>query len=80
MSSAQSLTGLLTQGLRKLTGIDRSRPKGYRVINVELKQRIHLSPSMARLVFTGEDIAQARTLAPDQRIKLLFPGADGMPS
>ena len=37
MSSAQSLTGLLTQGLRKLTGIDRSRPKGYRVINVELK-------------------------------------------
>ncbi len=80
MSSAQSLTGLLTQGLRKLTGIDRSRPKGYRIINVELKQRIHLSPSMARLVFTGEDIAQARTLAPDQRIKLLFPGADGTPS
>ncbi|WP_259765687.1 siderophore-interacting protein, partial [Pseudomonas protegens] len=80
MSSAQSLTDLLTQGLRKLTGVDRSRPKGYRLINVELKQRIDLSPSMTRLVFGGEDIAQARTLAPDQRIKLLFPGADGTPA
>ncbi|AZD09456.1 Iron-chelator utilization protein [Pseudomonas chlororaphis] len=77
MSSAQSLTDILTQGLRKLTGIDRPRPKGYRVINVELKRRIVLSPSLVRLVFAGEDIAQARTLAPDQRIKLLFPGADG---
>lgn len=80
MSSVQSLTDLLTQGLHKLTGVDRSRPKGYHLINVELKQRIDLSPSMTRLVFGGEDIAQARTLAPDQRIKLLFPGADGTPA
>lgn len=80
MSSAQSLTDILAQGLRKLTGIDRPKPKGYRVINVELKQRIALSPSLVRLVFSGDDIAQARTLAPDQRIKLLFPAADGSPS
>ncbi|NBF05875.1 SIP domain-containing protein [Pseudomonas sp. Fl5BN2] len=77
MSSATSLTLSLANGLRKLVGAD--KPRAYRVINVELKQRIDLSPSMVRLVFGGEDIAQARTLAPDQRIKLLFPGADGTP-
>ncbi|SEB69829.1 NADPH-dependent ferric siderophore reductase, contains FAD-binding and SIP domains [Pseudomonas saponiphila] len=79
MSSATSLASALAQGLRKLVGVGAQPPRGYRLINVELKQRIELSPSMLRLVFSGEDIAQARTLAPDQRIKLLFPGADGTP-
>ncbi|MCU7647623.1 siderophore-interacting protein [Pseudomonas piscis] len=77
MSSATSLASSLANGLRKLVGAGVQSPRSYRVINVELKQRIDLSPSLARLVFSGEDIAQARTLAPDQRIKLLFPAADG---
>ncbi|SDZ66228.1 siderophore-interacting protein [Pseudomonas sp. NFIX28] len=77
MSSAHSLTDILAKGLRKLVGIDRPKPTGYRMIDVELKQRINLSPSLARLVFGGADIEHARTLAPDQRIKLFFPAADG---
>ncbi|MBS7560641.1 NADPH-dependent ferric siderophore reductase [Pseudomonas protegens] len=80
MSSATSLASSLANGLRKLVGAGAQQPRSYRLINVELKQRIDLSPSMTRLVFGGEDIAQARTLAPDQRIKLLFPGADGTPA
>lgn len=80
MSSATSLASSLANGLRKLVGASAQQPRGYRVINVELKQRIDLSPSLVRLVFGGDDIAQARCLAPDQRIKLLFPGADGTPS
>lgn len=77
MSSAHSLTDILAKGLRKLVGIDRPKPTGYRMIDVELKQRIALSPSLTRLVFGGADIDQTYTLAPDQRIKLFFPAADG---
>lgn len=79
MSSATSLATTLANGLRTLVGAGTTKPKGYRVIDVELKERIHLSPSLARLVFTGDDIASSRTLAPDQRIKLFFPSADGTP-
>ncbi|MGE7955444.1 siderophore-interacting protein [Pseudomonas sp. NPDC089530] len=84
MSSATSLAGLLANsplanGLRKLVGAGSRQPRAYRLINVELKRRIDLSPSLARFVFSGEDVAHTRTLAPDQRIKLLFPGTDGCP-
>lgn len=84
MSSAISLAALLANnplahGLRKLVGAGSQAPRAYRLINVELKQRIDLSPCLARLVFGGEDVAHVRTLAPDQRIKLLFPAADGCP-
>ncbi|WP_193075960.1 siderophore-interacting protein [Pseudomonas sp. FME51] len=54
-----------------------ARPSAYRLFDVTLKQRIELSPSLARLVFTGAEVKQIRTLAPDQRIKVLFPTPDG---
>ncbi|MFA2535254.1 siderophore-interacting protein [Pseudomonas chlororaphis subsp. aurantiaca] len=84
MSSATSLANFLSNsslanGLRKLVGAGNRQPRAYRLINVQLKQRISLSPCMARFVFAGEDVAHTRTLAPDQRIKLLFPAADGLP-
>ncbi|ROL65829.1 NADPH-dependent ferric siderophore reductase [Pseudomonas chlororaphis] len=79
MSPALSLANSLANGLRKLVGANDS-PRAYRLVNVQLQQRIDLSPSLVRLVFGGEDLAHVRTLAPDQRIKLLFPGADGSPS
>ncbi|MFS0826566.1 siderophore-interacting protein [Pseudomonas phoenicis] len=52
-------------------------PSAYRAFDLTLKRRIALSPSLLRLVFTGADVAQMNTLAPDQRVKLLFPAADG---
>ncbi|QKZ04393.1 siderophore-interacting protein [Pseudomonas eucalypticola] len=52
----------------------------YRIFDVQLKQRVVVTPSLTRLVFTGPQVAHMRTLAPDQRIKLLFPGADGQPA
>lgn len=67
-----SLNKLVTPGLKKRTA--------YRLFNVELKQRIPLSPSMTRLVFTGPDVQEMNTLAADQRIKLFFPSPDGSAS
>lgn len=52
-------------------------PSGYRIFDLTLKRRVAVSPSLLRLVFTGADVAQMNTLAPDQRVKLLFPAADG---
>lgn len=52
-------------------------PSAYRAFDLTLKRRVALSPSLLRLVFTGADVAQMNTLAPDQRVKLLFPAADG---
>jgi len=49
----------------------------YRMFDVQLKRRIALSPSLTRLVFGGPDVAEMPTLAPDQRVKLLFPAPDG---
>lgn len=49
----------------------------YRIFDVQLKRRIALSPSLTRLVFSGPDVAEMTTLAPDQRVKLLFPAPDG---
>ena len=63
----------LVQQLRKRL----SKPAGYQLFDIHLKQRIILSPSLARFVFTGKDIALMRTLAPDQRVKLFFPCASG---
>ena len=77
MSTASSLTRAVGRGLRKLTGAQPAR--AYRLFDVTLKQRIQLSPSLSRLVFTGPDVAQMHTLAADQRVKLFFPAADGSP-
>ncbi|MBE7374215.1 siderophore-interacting protein [Pseudomonas lopnurensis] len=75
-----TLAETLAQNLRNLaqrTGL--SRASSYRLFDVALKQRTVLGPSLARFVFTGPDVARMNTLAPDQRIKLLFPAPDGSP-
>lgn len=78
--SAASLTHSLIAGLNKLVSLAPKTPAPYRLFNVHLKQRIAISPSLTRLVFTGADIEQMTTRAADQRIKLFFPAPDGSPS
>ena len=68
-----SAAATLVHNLRKRL----SKPTGYRLFDIQLKRRIALSPSLTRLVFSGDDVALMRTLAPDQRVKVLFPGANG---
>lgn len=70
----------LANNLRKRVtqALPGKRPS-YRIFNVQLKRRIALSPSLTRLVFTGPEVAEMTTLAPDQRVKLLFPAPDGSP-
>ncbi|TBV09269.1 siderophore-interacting protein [Phytopseudomonas dryadis] len=70
----------IAQNLRDLAQrIVPAKQPSYRIFDVQLQQRIDLGPSLARLVFSGPEVDRMRTLAPDQRIKLLFPGADGLP-
>ena len=77
MSSSASITQALQQGLRRLIKGRAPATGAYRIFDLVLARRIHLSPSLTRLVFTGPDVAQMHTLAPDQRVKLLFPAPDG---
>lgn len=78
MTTAASLVSSFAQSLRTLVGgVSTSKVRPYQVFDIVLKQRITLSPSLTRLVFTGADINLMQTLAPDQRVKLLFPAADG---
>ncbi|MCO2483974.1 siderophore-interacting protein [Pseudomonas aeruginosa] len=51
----------------------------YRLFNVELKRREQLSPAPTRFVFGGPEVAEMKTLAADQRIKIFFPDASGQP-
>nr|WP_246220559.1 siderophore-interacting protein [Parvibaculum indicum] len=51
----------------------------YRLFEVRLLRKTVLSPHLCRLTFTGDDIDMMCTGAPDQRIKVFFPGADGKP-
>ena len=68
-----SAAATLVQNLRNRL----SKPTAYRLFDIRLKHRITLSPSLTRFVFSGSDVALMRTLAPDQRVKLLFPSANG---
>lgn len=54
-----------------------ARPSAYRLFDVRLERRIVLSPALTRFVFSGPEVDQMRTLAPDQRIKVLLPAPDG---
>lgn len=45
---------------------------GYRVVDLNLKRREMLSPSLLRCVFTGADVEKIKHEAPDQRIKLIL--------
>lgn len=49
----------------------------YRIFDITLKSKTLISPSLVRCVFEGADIHRMKLEAPDQRIKLLFPAADG---
>ncbi len=70
----------LANNLRKLANqAVPDKRASYQIFDVQLKQRIDVTPSLTRMVFTGPQVTHMRTLAPDQRIKLLFPGADGQP-
>ncbi|RPH23667.1 siderophore-interacting protein [Buttiauxella warmboldiae] len=51
--------------------------QGYRLFNVKLVNKSPVSPSLLRLVFGGPDVAKMKCDSPDQRIKMLFPSADG---
>ncbi|MNQ63291.1 Vibriobactin utilization protein ViuB [compost metagenome] len=77
MTTATSLVSSFAQSLRTLVAGSPRNVRPYQVFDIELKQRVTLSPSLTRLVFTGADVNLMQTLAPDQRVKLLFPAADG---
>ncbi|MDH0896153.1 MULTISPECIES: siderophore-interacting protein [unclassified Pseudomonas] len=75
-----SLSNIVTRNLRRLaqrTGL--TKASSYRIFDVELKERLALSPALTRFTFTGPEVGQMKTLAADQRIKLFFPSADGNP-
>ena len=69
MSAAATLVNHLRKRL--------SKPTGYQLFDIQLKQRIALSPSLTRFVFSGKEVSLMRTLAPDQRVKLFFPSPSG---
>lgn len=52
----------------------------YRLFDVTLARKRALSPSLARITFAGPAIRAMKTVAPDQRIKIFFPGDSGRPS
>lgn len=49
----------------------------FRLFDAEVRERMALTPSLARIVLGGGDLAEACSLGPDQRIKIFFPDADG---
>ena len=54
-----------------------STPSAYHLFDVHVARKLALTPSLLRIVFTGERVAHMRSYGPDQRIKLFFPAADG---
>lgn len=52
----------------------------YRLFDLSLARRATLTHCLSRLTFTGPQIGQMATHAPDQRVKLLFPDPKGRPS
>lgn len=50
----------------------------YRIFDVVLARKTCLTPSLMRCVFSSESVRQMKMDAPDQRIKLLLPPADGV--
>ncbi|QXI40555.1 siderophore-interacting protein [Pseudomonas xantholysinigenes] len=76
MSSMSTLASSVARNLRKIIKAD-SGPRAYQLFDIQLQRRERLSPSLCRFVFSGDDVRQMRTLAADQRVKLLFPDAQG---
>jgi NADPH-dependent ferric siderophore reductase len=52
----------------------------YKLFDVTLHRKTQLSPHMMRLTLVGPPVREMATWAPDQRVKLFFPAADGSQS
>uniref|UniRef100_UPI0034DACD9C siderophore-interacting protein n=1 Tax=Burkholderia gladioli TaxID=28095 RepID=UPI0034DACD9C len=51
-----------------------------KIRTLRVTQVERLTPHMARVTFTGEELADFRSLAPDDRVKLSFTRAAGLES
>ncbi|GGW46537.1 MULTISPECIES: siderophore-interacting protein [Vreelandella] len=49
----------------------------YRLFDITLARRTHVSASLVRFTFTGPEVGHMATYAPDQRVKLFFPKGGG---
>lgn len=52
----------------------------YKMFDAVLKRKQTLSPHMMRVTLAGPMVSEMATWAPDQRVKLFFPAADGSPA
>lgn len=52
----------------------------YKLFDVVLRHKHQLSPHLMRITLASEAVAEMATWAPDQRVKLFFPAADGSPA
>ncbi|WP_192564201.1 siderophore-interacting protein [Pseudomonas gozinkensis] len=52
----------------------------YKLFDVVLRHKHQLSPHLMRITLAGPAVTEMATWAPDQRVKLFFPAADGSPA
>jgi NADPH-dependent ferric siderophore reductase len=52
----------------------------YKLFDVTLQRKTQLSPHMMRITLAHPSVNDMATWAPDQRVKLFFPAADGSPA
>ncbi|MFJ4546099.1 siderophore-interacting protein [Pseudomonas sp. NPDC088885] len=52
----------------------------YKLFDVTLQRKTQLSPHMMRITLVHPSVNDMATWAPDQRVKLFFPAADGSPA
>ncbi|MBE0465060.1 MULTISPECIES: siderophore-interacting protein [Halomonas] len=51
--------------------------QSYQLFDITLARRTQVSASLVKFTFTGPDVRQMATYAPDQRVKLFFPEGGG---
>jgi len=52
----------------------------YKLFDVVLRHKQQLSPHLMRITLASPTVTEMATWAPDQRVKLFFPAADGSPA
>ncbi len=52
----------------------------YKLFDVVLRHKQQLSPHLMRITLSSPTVTEMATWAPDQRVKLFFPAADGSPA
>lgn len=52
----------------------------YKLFDVVLRNKQQLSPHLMRITLASSTVTEMATWAPDQRVKLFFPAADGSPA